>query len=62
MLQMNRTFIVSVNDLNEAPLQPTFTSQAGVMTFPIDQAEVPENAKNGSVIGTINCVDLVSYS
>ena len=55
--QLNKTFTVVVENINEAPINISLTSALGQQTFLDDQPKVNENSHSGTLVGTIEALD-----
>lgn len=56
-LQVNKTFTVVVENVNEAPINISLTSASGQQTFPDNLPKVNENTKAGTAVGTLQALD-----
>ncbi|XP_068740239.1 protocadherin Fat 4-like [Montipora capricornis] len=56
-LELNKTFTVVVENINEAPINISLTSALGQQTFLDEQPKVDENSQAGTVVGTIEALD-----
>ena len=54
---MEKSFIIEVLDVNEAPVHINITSQGGQLSFPDGHAQVRENSRFGTVIGMLEALD-----
>ena len=58
---MQQTFVISVFNVNEAPLSVTLKSSSGSKAFPDNRASVDENAPIYTVVGLLQAFDPVSH-
>ena len=56
-LQVNKTFVVVVENINEAPINITITSASGQQSFSDNQPKVNENSKADTTVGTLQALD-----
>ena len=56
-LQVNKTFTVVVENINEAPINISLTSEYGQRSFPDNIPKVNENSKRGTTVGTFHALD-----
>ena len=55
--QINKTFIVVVENINEAPINISLTSESGQQSFPDNLPKVNENSKTDTTVGTLHALD-----
>ena len=56
-LQINKTFIIVVENINEAPINISLTSESGQQSFPDNIPKVNENSKRGTTVGSFHALD-----
>ena len=56
-LQINKTFIIVVENINEAPINISLTSKSGQQSFPDNIPKVNENSKRGTTVGSFHALD-----
>ena len=56
-LQVNKTFIIVVENINEAPINISLTSESGQQSFPDNIPKVNENSKRGTTVGSFHALD-----
>ena len=56
-LQINKTFIIAVENINEAPINISLTSESGQQSFPDNIPKVNENSKRGTTVGSFHALD-----
>ena len=56
-LQINKTFIIVVENINEAPINISLTSESGQQSFPDNIPKVNENSKRGATVGSFHALD-----
>ena len=54
---MEKSFIIEVLNVNEAPININVTSQGGQLSFPDGHAQIRENSPRGTVIGMLQALD-----
>ena len=58
---MQQTFVISVFNVNEAPLSVTLRSSSSSKAFPDNRPSVDENAPFHTVVGLLQAFDPVSH-
>ena len=58
---MQQTFVISVLNVNEAPLSVTLKSSSGSKAFPDNRPNVDESAPIYTVVGLLQAFDPVSH-
>ena len=56
-LQMEKSFVIEVLDVNEPPVSIHFTDQDGQLSFSQDHAHVNENSTIGTIVGSLKATD-----
>ena len=56
-MQVNKTFVVVVENINEAPINITITSASGQQSFSNNRPKVNENSKTDTTVGTLQALD-----
>lgn len=56
-LQVSKTFIIVVENINEAPINTTLTSASGQQSFPDNAPKVNENTAANKIVGTLQALD-----
>ena len=56
-LQINKTFIIVIENINEAPINISLTSESGQQSFPDNIPKVNENSKRGTTVGSFHALD-----